>query len=440
MIVCPLSAIAISALIAPRLQLFTNLVCKELDSRQWDPAGATTPHRVGFVSTTRPVPCAADPVVQANVTKLLTGACYSALVRFSCSSHVASLVMATVQGVLSCLTAAFWGSVRFPTLIVAHLAKPVAVLGPVRPGTAAQVQYHSCTFSRRCLRNACRGTRESPWGLPVSRVHVCVGRSHRWSVSALASPRDDLESLPRIFRWDSGIPGVYCRLQRTWHKVCMPPIRSCRSRSKYGFRSRIFSRIHGLLFAGLALGPTIGGLTEHLSGKPYVVFYIALGSHAIIAFLYWFIAPESLLPAQMDAARRAKRASNKGYFSSWLSGFFAPLTVFAPVTQQKDGVTPQKSIKKDWSLTWLAFSFAPESLVLGGGLYSLQYAVGKYNWTGEMVRLVSCPLRVADPRIMCFQLGYYISIAAGARALYLALGLPGEFSCALHSALKYLLH
>ena len=113
MIVCPLSAIAISALIAPRLQLFTNLVCKELDSRQWDPAGATTPHRVGFVSTTRPVPCAADPVVQANVTKLLTGACYSALVQFSCSSYAASLVMATVQGVLSCLTAAFWGSVRF---------------------------------------------------------------------------------------------------------------------------------------------------------------------------------------------------------------------------------------------------------------------------------------------------------------------------------------
>ena len=89
----------------------------------------------------------------------------------------------------------------------------------------------------------------------------------------------------------------------------------------------------------------------------------------------------------MDAARRAKRASNKGYFSSWLSDFFAPLTVFAPVTQQKDGVTPQKSLKKDWSLTWLAFSFAPESIVLGGIQYSLLYAVGKFKWTGEMVRL-----------------------------------------------------
>ena len=60
--------IAVSALIAPRLQLYTNLVCKELDGRQWDPAGAA--------DVARPVPCAADPVVQANVTKLLTRACY----------------------------------------------------------------------------------------------------------------------------------------------------------------------------------------------------------------------------------------------------------------------------------------------------------------------------------------------------------------------------
>jgi hypothetical protein len=88
----------------------------------------------------------------------------------------------------------------------------------------------------------------------------------------------------------------------------------------------------------------------------------------------------------MDAARRVKRASNEGYFSSWASGFFAPLTVFAPVAH-KGGVTPQKSLKKDWSLTWLAFSFAPDSLVMGGIQYSLQYAAGKYNWTGEMVRL-----------------------------------------------------
>ena len=70
-VLCPLSAIALSATIAPRLQLLTNLVCKELDGRQWDPAAADP-----GLDTTRPVPCAADPAVQANVTKLLTSACH----------------------------------------------------------------------------------------------------------------------------------------------------------------------------------------------------------------------------------------------------------------------------------------------------------------------------------------------------------------------------
>jgi hypothetical protein len=68
LVLCPLSAMAFSALIAPRLELLTNLVCKELDGRQWDPAISDAGHQVGFVGTTRPVPCAADPAVQAKVT------------------------------------------------------------------------------------------------------------------------------------------------------------------------------------------------------------------------------------------------------------------------------------------------------------------------------------------------------------------------------------
>jgi hypothetical protein len=88
-VICFLSAIAVSALIAPRLQLFTNLVCKELDGRQWDPAGEIA----GFVGATRPVPCAADPLVQANVAKLLTSACSWAPVRStSCVSFITSVL------------------------------------------------------------------------------------------------------------------------------------------------------------------------------------------------------------------------------------------------------------------------------------------------------------------------------------------------------------
>jgi MFS family permease len=319
---CPLSAIAISALIAPRLQLFTNLVCKELDGRQWDPAGAD----VG-----RPIPCAADPVVQANVTKLLT-------------------ITATVQGILSCLTAAFWGSfsdrygrVRFlgfsvTAMLLADAALVALAVAPEKvPGSYWLIVY-------------------------ISAFEGLIGGSSAASAAFYAYIAD-----------------------------CSDP----------ATRSRIFSRVFGLLFTGLALGPSLGGLVERLSGKSYVIFYIALASHAIAAFVFWFIIPESLFPAQMDAARRAQRVSKQRH---WVFGFFAPLAVFAPVAQ-KDGVTPQKSLKKDWSLTWLALSYAPDTLVFGGMQYWFQYAAGRFNWTGEMM-------------------GYYISVGAVCRALYLALGLP----------------
>jgi len=74
----PLSMLAGAALIAPRLQLFTYLMCKDLDhAGPWDPSNPDTRPDVPSVAFTRPMPCATDPVVQANVAKLLTSRCHS---------------------------------------------------------------------------------------------------------------------------------------------------------------------------------------------------------------------------------------------------------------------------------------------------------------------------------------------------------------------------
>jgi hypothetical protein len=67
--------LAASALVAPRLQLYTHLVCKELDADPWIPENGDIKPGIWSVGSTRPVPCAADPVVQANVAKLLTSLC-----------------------------------------------------------------------------------------------------------------------------------------------------------------------------------------------------------------------------------------------------------------------------------------------------------------------------------------------------------------------------
>jgi hypothetical protein len=72
-VLSPVGVLAISALIAPRLQLYTDLVCKHLYAGQWDPGNGFTEPGTWSQGSTRTVPCAADPVVQANVAKLLTG-------------------------------------------------------------------------------------------------------------------------------------------------------------------------------------------------------------------------------------------------------------------------------------------------------------------------------------------------------------------------------
>ena len=71
----PLSTLASTALVAPRLQLYTRLMCKELDvgRRDLTNGGATGMRSMGST----PIPCAADPVVQANVAMFLTSLCHS---------------------------------------------------------------------------------------------------------------------------------------------------------------------------------------------------------------------------------------------------------------------------------------------------------------------------------------------------------------------------
>jgi hypothetical protein len=61
--------LAVSALVAARLQLYTYLMCKELDSEPWNPENG------GVMSSTRPIACAADPVVQARVAGLIASPC-----------------------------------------------------------------------------------------------------------------------------------------------------------------------------------------------------------------------------------------------------------------------------------------------------------------------------------------------------------------------------
>jgi hypothetical protein len=71
-VIIPFNMLAFSALVAPRLQLFTDLVCKDLDVGRWDPENGRMEPSFRSVGWTRPASCAADPIVQAKVAKFLT--------------------------------------------------------------------------------------------------------------------------------------------------------------------------------------------------------------------------------------------------------------------------------------------------------------------------------------------------------------------------------
>ena len=79
LVLSPLGMLAGAALLAPRLQLLTYLMCKEIDAGQWDPKNGGSNLDMRTMGPTRPIPCAADPAVQANVAMFLTSLCHSIL-------------------------------------------------------------------------------------------------------------------------------------------------------------------------------------------------------------------------------------------------------------------------------------------------------------------------------------------------------------------------
>ncbi|KAJ3573787.1 hypothetical protein NP233_g2219 [Leucocoprinus birnbaumii] len=192
-----------------------------------------------------------------------------------------------------------------------------------------------------------------------------------------------------------------------------------------GNRSRIFSMGLGLMFTGMAIGPTLGALLIRSSGQLLSVFYGAAVVHLIYAVLIWFILPQSLsLPYRLRARERYERMKREynaereeglsaralSFFKRMFS-FLAPLTVFAPAVKDvfaptvSGTVNPLKRQRKDWNMTFLGAAYMVTISVMGSYNYTFQYAAATFGWTSE-------------------NLGYWLSIVGAARAAFLALILP----------------
>jgi MFS family permease len=123
-------------------------------------------------------------------------------------------------------------------------------------------------------------------------------------------------------------------------------------------RSRIFSLFLGLVFIGVALGPTLASLLIHFTHQAMSIFYVAAGMHLFYLLWVGFVIPESLSPSQMNASvvrwrEKMAQARNGAGNLKMVFGFLTPLTIFLP---QRDSKNPLNG-RRDWSLTLLVIAY-----------------------------------------------------------------------------------
>ncbi|KAL8857614.1 MAG: hypothetical protein Q9178_005779 [Gyalolechia marmorata] len=114
---------------------------------------------------------------------------------------------------------------------------------------------------------------------------------------------------------------------------CTPP----------AMRNVAFGYFHGVLFAGIALGPLIAGYVVKWTGTIVSVFYLAVAAHTFFALFVLLVVPESLNKERQKAAREkadfiGEAEAYSGYY--WLRlvktirrnkyNFLAPLKILWP--------------------------------------------------------------------------------------------------------------
>jgi MFS family permease len=178
-------------------------------------------------------------------------------------------------------------------------------------------------------------------------------------------------------------------------------------------RSGIFSLALGTMFAGVALGPVIGGILIRVTGSALSTFYLAAAVHALYATSMFLIIPESQTKARASGAQQRRQASLDRRNDSTLRAasalksamrFFSPLAVLLPERVSVDG-NPLKRSKRDWSLCLIAASYGFTTSLMGLVTYVLQYAAGNFKWSSETI-------------------SYYVAFTGAIRALFLAVILP----------------
>lgn len=341
-ITATLFGLSLGMTLGPRVELITMLVCAhhkpEYVARgQRSELVLNVAERIGEK-------CQRDPVILAAVAKLMTA-------------------MATVSGVLGCMTVAWWGAASDRL----GRGRIIAVTG-----LGILAQDANLIFTAQFREYLPGGY----WFLLSSAIFEGVlGGASLAAASTVAT---------------------------AYISDCAEP----------SSRSRVFSTLLGFMLSAAAVGPTFGGLLLRLMGQdPFYIFYVAVALDLFFVMSASTLLPESLTPTQLRLAQRAhaeERARTKESsgqvglrgqimgLGRWLASFVTPLAVFLPA---------RSGGGRDWALTIVVMSSFSALNAMGAAQFTIQYLYSRFGWTSE-------------------QGGYFLSITIGARSVFLTLILP----------------
>lgn len=190
-------------------------------------------------------------------------------------------------------------------------------------------------------------------------------------------------------------------------------------------RARSFSMFMGMLFIGVAFGPTLGALLIREAGLIYI-FFVTTIVHIAYTLYVWFILPESVskesqrasaqqYQESLEVTTHERRGSRIRALLKRMSAFLTPLAVFYPYRTKTNG-NPLKAPTRDWSLVFIALAYGFTTSIMvrcslllrfaclltsinfqGSYNYSFQYASSTFGWSSEQVS--NGPL-TAFPRVL----------------------------------------
>ncbi|QRW18375.1 major facilitator superfamily transporter [Rhizoctonia solani] len=379
------SALCRGMTLAPRVEVFTQIACDELriepdrayelasSSHHAFPIGLDIPISLGTLPRTL------DPVHLTSVLHLTgnhshaTAIPSSPLFSDACrldpdvqqgAAKLQTLIM-TLSGILSALTSGFWGQFGDK-----HGRTGVIAL------TIFAMLATDCVF----LLAASQSANPTYSFLTASRLLV----------------------LAPLFE---GSLGGFPTMQAAFNAYISDATTPGTSRAK------IFARFFGIIFVGVAVGPTLSNLL------PFDPFRSSITLGVLNLVLVLFFLPESLTKEQRIAlaANRASLASEArkpenggpirritGYVTGAVRGTFEPMAILLPRKRKSQG---QAVSGNDWNLTYLAIALSLYLLTIA--IYSVKflYAQHAYAWGGT-------------------ELSYYISYMGVLRALNLIVILP----------------